>query len=106
MKNIDQLIEQIHNEHRNLLEMEAGRKRSTSPRWHYAAAAAFVLAAIAAVLIARTSTSQKSDVLVAQNEQSHSSYSMSKEGIRVYCEDNCNADEVMQRFLTVIESLD
>lgn len=31
MKNIDQLIEQIHHEHRNLLEMEAGRKRSTSP---------------------------------------------------------------------------
>lgn len=106
MKNIDQLIEQIHHDGRQRLRNESGHKHRHLAPWHYAAAAVIAVAVILTVIKLATPAPLDANAVVAKNEKNSSTFSNSKDGIRVYCEDNCNADEVLKRFMTVVGSLD
>ena len=129
MKDTDQLIEQMHQANRQRLEQDStpATKSSHKPRhiWQYAAALAAV-AIIAAVLLFPNRQKQSIPV-VAHNEmpqtvkqQVHETlnqstiqpikhqdyaYAETADGVRVYCEDNCNPDEVLNRMKQVIKTL-
>ena len=131
MKDIDQLIEQVHQAGRQRLERDCEQKLRPLPRpanrsnslWRYAAILAAV-ALVAAGLLFPTRQEQPMysnlprTVKQQFDEVRHSSplqqtpaletdlaYSESSEGVRVYCDNNCNADEVLARMETAIKSL-
>lgn len=125
MKDTDQLIELIHQANRQRLEMEAKPSHRSRPFLRYAA----ILAAVTVVtaLLLFPSRREQSMPVVAHNEMpqtvkqqlqetlnqsniqtiKHSdyAYSESSDGVRVYCEDNCNPDEVLERMKQVIKTL-
>ena len=140
MKDIDQLIEQIHLAGRQRLDAYPGSsshpseegtllpltEHKRSPIWRYAAMVAAVV--IAGVLLLPSRQEQKMpDVAHAdvphpvrqQLEEARQAvnapqpvaspteyaYSESSDGVRVYCDNNCNADEVLDRMIRVIETL-
>ena len=123
MKDTDQLIEQMHQAGRQRLEQDSipDTKLSREPRhfWQYAAAVAAV-AIIAAVLLLPSRQEQPMPV-VAHNNLPHPekqqlqetqttkhqdyAYAETADGVRVYCEDNCNPDEVLNRMKQVIKTL-
>ena len=123
MKDTDQLIEQMHQAGRQRLEQDStpATKSSHEPRhiWQYAAALAAV-AIIAAVLLLPSRQEQPMPV-VAHNNLPHPvkqqlqemqttkhqdyAYAGTADGVRVYCVDNCNPDEVLNRMKQVIKTL-
>ena len=129
MKDTDQLIEQMHQAGRHRLEQDSipATKPSHEPRhiWQYAAALAAV-AMVAAVLLFPSRREQPMPV-VAHNNLPHPvkqqlqetfnqsgfqtikhqdyAYAETDDGVRVYCEDNCDPDEVLNRMKQVIKTL-
>ena len=129
MKDTDQLIEQMHQAGRQRLEQDSisATKLPHEPRhiWQYAAAVAAV-AIIAAVLLL-PSRQERPMPVVAHNNLPHPvkqqlqetlsqssfqttkhqdyAYAETADGVRVYCEDNCNPDEVLNRMKQVIKTL-
>ena len=129
MKDTDQLIEQMHQANRQLLEQdcipEAKPSLGSHQIWRYAAALAAV-AVVAALLLFPMRQNQPQPI-VANNKmpqsveqrlqeslnqsniqtlkQSDYAYSETTDGVRVYCEDNCNPDEVLDRMIQVIKTL-
>ena len=140
MKDIDQLIEQIHLAGRQRLDAypcssshpsEEGTllsltEHKRSPIWRYAAMVAAVV--IAGVLLLPSRQEQKmpdvahADVPQPVRQQleearqavnapqpmtspTEYAYSESSDGVRVYCDNDCNADEVLDRMIRVIETL-
>ena len=123
MKDTDQLIEQMHQAGRQRLEQDSipATKLPHEPRhiWQYAAAVAAV-AIIAAVLLLPSRQEQPMPV-VAHNNLPHPvkqqlqemqttkhqdyAYAETADGVRVYCVDNCNPDEVLNRMKQVIKTL-
>ena len=134
MKDIDQLIEQMHQASRQRLEHDCTPNEKTVPLWgksscpllRYAAMLAAVI--VAGVLLLPSRQEQKMpDVASAdipqpvrqqleevrqtvapQTVASHTEYAFSEssDGVRVYCEDNCNPDEVLDRMIQVIKTLE
>ncbi len=134
MKDIDQLIEQMHQAGRQRLEHDCTPNEKTVPLWgkssrpllRYAAMLAAVI--VAGVLLLPSRQEQKMpDVASAdipqpvrqqleevrqtaapQTVASHTEYAFSEssDGVRVYCEDNCNPDEVLDRMIQVIKTLE
>ena len=134
MKDIDQLIEQMHQASRQRLEHDCTPNEKTVPLWgkssrpllRYAAMLAAVI--VAGVLLLPSRQEQKMpDVASAdipqpvrqqleevrqtatpQSVASHTEYAFSEssDGVRVYCEDNCNPDEVLDRMIQVIKTLE
>lgn len=129
MKDTDQLIEQMHRANRQRLEsdgaLEVKPMHDLRPFLRYAAMVAAV--AVAAALLLFPNRQKQSTHIVARNEMpqtvkqqleetlEHSSiktikhsdyaYAESSDGVRVYCEDNCNPDEVLARMEMVIKTL-
>ena len=140
MKDIDQLIEQIHLAGRQRLDAYPGSsshpseegtllpltEHKRSPIWRYAAMVAAVV--IAGVLLLPSRQEQKmpdvahADVPQPVRQQlkearqvvnapqpmtlpTEYAYSESSDGVRVYCDNDCNADEVLDRMIRVIETL-
>ncbi len=129
MKDTDQLIEQMHRANRQRLEsdgaLEVKPTHDLRPFLRYAAMVAAV--AVAATLLLFPNRQKQSMHIVARNEMpqtvkqqleetlEHSSiktikhsdyaYAESSDGVRVYCEDNCNPDEVLARMEMVIKTL-
>ncbi|MBO4600412.1 MAG: hypothetical protein J5641_06700 [Bacteroidales bacterium] len=135
MKDIDQLIEQLHQAGRQRLESDSistvglshSTERVSHPLLRYAAMVAAVI--VAGVLLLPSRQEQKMpDVASAdvpqpvrqqlkearqavnapQSVAPHTeyAYSESSDGVRVYCEDNCNPDEVLGRMMQVIKTLE
>ena len=134
MKDIEQLIEQMHQAGRQRLEHDCTPNEKTVPLWgkssrpllRYAAMLAAVI--VAGVLLLPSRQEQKMpDVAHAdiphpvrqqleevrqtaapQSVASHTEYAFSEssDGVRVYCEDNCNPDEVLDRMIQVIKTLE
>ena len=134
MKDIEQLIEQMHQAGRRRLEHDCTPNAKTVPLWgkssrpllRYAAMLAAVI--VAGVLLLPSRQEQKMpDVANAdipqpvrqqleevrqtaapQSVASHTEYAFSEssDGVRVYCEDNCNPDEVLDRMIQVIKTLE
>ncbi len=109
MKDIDHIIEQIHDEARTRLEEEQvqssrfkvqGSKRHHV--WRYAAAAVVAVVGIGYLRHVANTTQQNSQ---ANTGGQTYAYNITSQGIKVYCEDNCNADEVLERMNNVIEKL-
>ena len=135
MKDIEQLIEQMHQAGRRQLESDCTPKASLSPRtekvssplWRYAAMVAAVIVA-AVLLLPSRQEAKMPDVAHADVPQpvrqqlqearqsvnapqpvtslTEYAYSESSDGVRVYCEDNCNPDEVLDRMMQVIKTLE
>ena len=129
MKDTDQLIEQIHQANRQRLEndsaLEVKPSHDLRPFLRYAAMLAAV--AVMATLLLFPNRQKQSIPVVAHNEMpqtvkqqlqetlnqsnnqtiKHSDYAYSEtsDGVRVYCEDNCNPDEVLARMKHVIKTL-
>ena len=134
MKDIEQLIDQMHQASRQRLEHDCTPNEKTVPLWgtssrpllRYAAMLAAVI--VAGVLLLPSRQEQKMpDVASAdipqpvrqqleevrqtaapQSVASHTEYAFSEssDGVRVYCEDNCNPDEVLDRMIQVIKTLE
>jgi len=116
MRDLDQLIEQIHLEHRQqLVRQGEGQGCGLSPRpirrlWPYAAAVALVGLVGVALLVQRPGATSSTEVAKATMPRAEEApaayaYSVSTDGVRVYCEDNCNPDEVLARMKHVIKTL-
>lgn len=128
MKDTDQLIDQIHQANRQRLENDsADVKPSHDLRPFLRYAAMLVAVAVAATLLLLPNRQKQSIPVVAHNEMpqtvkqqlqetpkhsntqtiKHSEYAYSEtsDGVRVYCEDNCNPDEVLNRMKQVIKTL-
>ena len=129
MKDTDQLIDQIHQANRQRLEndsaLEVKPSHDLRPFLRYAAMLAAV--AVVATLLLFPNRQKQSATVVAHNEMpqtvkqqlqetlnqsnnqtiKHSDYAYSEtsDGVRVYCEDNCNPDEVLARMKHVIKTL-
>ena len=129
MKDTDQLIEQIHQANRQRLENDSALEEKPShdlrPFLRYAAMLAVV--AVVATLLLFPNRQKQSIPVVAHNEmpqtvkqqlqetlnqsnnqtikRSDYAYSETSDGVRVYCEDNCNPDEVLARMKQVIKTL-
>ena len=133
MKDIEQQIEQMHQAGRQRLEHDCTTTEKTlpllgsgsRPLWRYAAMLAAV--AVVAALLLFPSRREQSTPVLAQNElpqtvkhqlqetlnqsniqtTKHSDYAYTEttDGVRVYCEDNCNPDEVLNRMKQVIKTL-
>ena len=129
MKDTDQLIEQMHQANRQRLEhdsaLEVKPSHDLRPFLRYAAIVAAV--AVVAALLLFSNRQKQSMPVVAHNEMpqtvkqqlqetlKHSSiktfehseyaYTETSDGVRVYCEDNCNPDEVLARMEIVIKTL-
>ena len=133
MKDTDQLIEQMHQASRQRLEHDCTQNENTlplfgsgsRPRLRYAAMLAAV--AVVAALLLLPSRREQSTPVLAQNElpqtvkhqlqetlnqsniqtTKHSDYAYTEttDGVRVYCEGNCNPDEVLDRMKQVIKTL-
>ncbi|MDY6287959.1 MAG: hypothetical protein SPM02_00760 [Bacteroidales bacterium] len=129
MKDTDQLIDQIHQANRQRLEndsaLEVKPSHDLRPFLRYAAI--LVAVAVAATLLLFPNRQKQSIPVVAHNEMpqtvkqqlqetlnqsnnqtiKHSEYAYSEtsDGVRVYCEDNCNPDEVLNRMKQVIKTL-
>jgi len=157
MKDIEQLIEQMHAENRKRLEQESlpqDKKelrlgeQEASPEggkhlWRYAAALALVVGVAAVSLLPLRQERQQSHLAkadVARTDRqmpqlAHAdvpqplrqhledvgqtdakikptapkidyAYSETDQGVRVYCDDGCNADEVLEKVQRVIETLE
>lgn len=133
MKDTDQLIEQMHQAGRQRLERDCTPHEKTvsllewvsRPLWRYAAVVAAVIVAGVILLPSRQETKTQ-DVAHADVPQSvrrqleearqtvappsvaprtDFAYSESSDGVRVYCENNCNPDEVLARMEMVIKTL-
>ena len=140
MKDIEQLIEQMHQAGRQRLDAYPGSsshpseegtllpltEHKRSPIWRYAAMVAAVIVA-GVLLFPSRHESKMPDVAHADVPQpvrqqlqevrqavnapqsmtspTEYSYSESSDGVRVYCEDNCNPDEVLDRMMRVIKTL-
>ena len=132
MQDIEDIIEQVHEAGRERLERECAQpehqKRPTTRVWHYAAALAALMVAGVILLLLPTSSDQPTPDM-AHNKLTHSvkqqldevrhlatlpqtpisqseyDYAESSDGVRVYCEDNCNPDEVLARMEMVIKTL-
>ena len=124
MKDIDQLIEQIHLAGRQRLGAYPGSsshpseegtllpltEHKRSPIWRYAAMVAAVI--IAGVLLLPSQQETKmpdvasTDIPQPVTSPTEYAYSESSDGVRVYCEDNCNPDEVLDRMMQVIKTLE
>ena len=126
MKDIEDIIEQMHEVGRGRLERECAqpehRINPTTRVWRYAAAIAAIAVAGVMLLLLPTRHDQtmpdmadkKLPHTVKQQLQNskyealkHSdyAYSESADGVRVYCEDNCNPDEVLARMEMVIKTM-
>ena len=134
MKDIEQLIEQVHQTGRERLERDCAPKAMpqlhaegvTHHLWRYAAMVAAVV--VAGVLLLPSRQEQKmpdvahADVPQPVRQQleearqavnapqpvtspTEYAYSESSDGVRVYCDNDCNADEVLDRMIRVIETL-
>ncbi|MBR1834633.1 MAG: hypothetical protein IJ785_03915 [Bacteroidales bacterium] len=133
MKDIDQLIEQIHQTGRRRLESGCTPDErpvpllgwGSRPLWRYAAAVAAVIMA-GVLLLPLRQEPRMPEVAHADVPQSvwqqleevrHTAapqlvasrtdyaYSETSDGVRVYCDNNCNADEVLDRMKHIIETL-
>ena len=130
MQDIEDIIEQVHEAGRARLGRECTQpehqKTPTTRVWRYAAALAALIEAGVTLLLLPTKSNQPMSE-VAHNEMpqtvkqqleetlEHSSiktikhsdyaYAESSDGVRVYCEDNCNPDEVLARMEMVIKTL-
>ena len=134
MKDIDQLIEQMHQAGRQRLESDCTPHEkqvsllewASRPLWRYAAAVAALVVAGGMLLLLRMRRNQpmpdmahnelpysvKQQLQEALEQSSiqtikHSDYAFSEssDGVRVYCDNNCNADEVLARMEMVIKTL-
>ena len=133
MKDTDQLIEQMHQAGRQRLEHDCTPNEKPMPLWEWASRplwryAAVVAAVIVAgvLLLPSRQESRMPDVAHADVPQpvwqqlekvrqtaapqavtphTDYAYSESSNGVRVYCDNNCNADEVLDRMIQVIETL-
>ena len=130
MQDIEDIIEQVHEAGRARLGRECTqpeRRKSHATRvWRYAAAlAALIVAGVTLLLMPTKSNQPMSEV--AHNEmpqavkqqlqetrmqssvqtikRSDYAYTETTDGVRVYCEDNCNPDEVLARMEMVIKTL-
>ena len=129
MKDTDKLIEQMHQANRQRLEndssLEVKPTHDLRPFLRYAAMVA-AMAAVAALLLFPNRQKQSMPI-VAHNkmpqsvkqqlketripssiktfEHSDYAYSESADGVRVYCENNCNPDVVLARMEIVIKTL-
>ncbi len=117
MKDIDHIIEQIHDEARTRLEVgeqvRSSKFKVQSSRfrvqglkrhhvWRYAAAVVVAVVGIGYLRHVANTTQQNSQ---ANTGGQTYAYNITSKGIKVYCEDNCNADEVLERMNNVIEKL-
>lgn len=129
MKDTNQLIEQMHHAGRQRLEQESMPDAKPllrhCPRWQYAAmlAAAAVVVALLFIPIQneqhmpevahnklpRPVKQQVHETLnqstIQPIQHSDYAYSETKDRVRVYCDDNCNPDEVLARMKQVIKTL-
>ena len=133
MKDIEQQMEQMHQVGRRRLEHDCTQNEKTlsllgsgsRPMLSYAAMLTAV--AVVAALLLFPSRREQSTPVLAQNEMpqtvkqqlqetlnqsniqttKHSDYAYTEttDGVRVYCEDNCNPDEVLDRMKQVIKTL-
>lgn len=133
MKDIDQLIEQMHQAGRQQLERDCTPKEksmpllewASRPLWRYAAVVAALIVVGVLLLPSRKETRMPDVAHVDVPEpvlqqlkevrqtvapptmtpHADYAYSESSDGVRVYCDNNCNADEVLDRMKRVIETL-
>ena len=133
MKDIDQLIEHMHQEGRRRLERDCTPKerpmplgeRVSRPLWRYAAVVAAAIVAVVLLLPSRQEPGMQDvahvdipqpvwqqleevrQTVASSTMTPHSdyAYSESSDGVRVYCDNNCNADEVLDRMMQVIKTL-
>lgn len=133
MKDVDQLIEQIHRAGRRRIENGCTPNEKpllplgwgSRPLWRYAAAVTSVIMAGVLLLPSRQEPRMPevahADVPQSVWQQleevrhtaapqlvaSHTEYAYSEtsDGVRVYCDNNCNADEVLDRMKHIIETL-
>ena len=129
MKDTNQLIEQMHQANRQRLEndgaLEVKPSHDFRPFLRYAAM--LVAVAVVAALLLFSNRQKQSTPVVAHNEmpqavkqqlqetrmqssvqtikRSDYAYTETTDGVRVYCEDNCNPDEVLARMEMVIKTL-
>lgn len=101
MNDIPQLIEQIHQSNALQRQRECCPVDSQFPRqpkshpWRYAAAAA-----VAVVLLG------VGTALLFRPTQKQYAYTQNASGLRVYCENGCNADDVLSQLNEALHSLD
>lgn len=90
------------------LQTKAARHNHMRPLWRYAAAAVTLVAVGLGIFLLHSPSSTPQNNLVASNNtsQRHYAYSESTSGIRVYCENGCNADDVMQQMMAALQTLD
>jgi len=136
MKDIEQLIEQMHQAGRQQLEKDCNPNIKLTPQsknepshiWRYAAMVA-ALAVVAALLLFPMQQKQpmpdmahndmpqtvKQQLDKVRHSATHAqtptpqadyAYSETSDGVRVYCEDNCNPDDVLDRMEQVIKTLE
>ena len=102
MKDIEQIIEQIHDEARTRLEEEQVQGSKRHHIWRYAAATIVAVVGIGYLRHVANTPQQNSQANTGGRTYA---YNITSKGIKVYCEDNCNADEVLERMNNVIEKL-
>ena len=132
MQDIEDIIEQVHEAGRERLVRECTQpehqKIPTKRLWRYAAALATLIVAGVMLLLLPTKSDQPMPDMAHNNlphpvkqqldevrhlatlpqapaARSEYAYSESSDGVRVYCEDNCNPDEVLARMEMVIKTL-
>ena len=129
MKDTDQLIEQMHQANRQRLENDSALevKPSHDLRSFLRYAAMLAAVAVVAALLLFPNRQKQSMPIVAHNKMpqtvkqqlqetrmqssvqtiKHSDYAYTEttDGVRVYCENNCNPDEVLARMEMVIKTL-
>lgn len=91
-----------------VLQSKDSRHAHMRPLRRYAAAAVALVAVGLGILLFHSPSSTPQNNLVASNNtsQRHYAYSESTSGIRVYCENGCNADDVMQQMMAALQTLD
>lgn len=124
MKDIEDIIERTHAHNAQLLQQEAATHTPTAKRKPYrlATAAAILLALIIVATLPWHGAEVHEPVIVQAEKRQpeyavapsptekeahteHYEHTTSKEGLLVYCENQCNADEVIARLDYVIQNI-
>lgn len=146
MKDVEQLIEQVHAANRRKLEQsclpKTEKELRTSPKqrpivrelgigrhlWRYAAVVALVVAVMIVIQLPLRQESQMPQMAHADvprpvsqqleearktnalsqptTSETRYAYTETADGVRVYCDDGCDADEVIERMQRVMETLE